>query len=86
MAILKRAISKDASVVSYALDATDMVAEIERIHETSAVVTAALGRLAIAASMMGYGLKGEKDTVTPSGRRKKAQQGSWLLLQTATAM
>ena len=27
MAILKRAISKDASVVSYALDATDMVAE-----------------------------------------------------------
>ena len=54
MAILKRAISKDASVVSYALDATDMVAEIERIHETSAVVTAALGRLAIAASMMGY--------------------------------
>ena len=64
MAILKRAISKDASVVSYALDATDMVAEIERIHETSAVVTAALGRLAIAASMMGYGLKGEKDTVT----------------------
>ena len=60
MAILKRAISKDASVVSYALDATDMVAEIERIHETSAVVTAALGRLAIAASMMGYGLKGEK--------------------------
>ena len=64
MAILKRAISKDASVVSYALDATDMVAEIERIHETSAVVTAALGRLAIAASMMGYGLKGEKDTIT----------------------
>ena len=63
MAILKRAISKDASVVSYALDATDMVAEIERIHETSAVVTAALGRLAIAASMMGYGY--------PSGRRKR---------------
>ncbi len=30
----------------------DMVAEIERIHETSAVVTAALGRLSIAASMM----------------------------------
>ena len=64
MAILKRAISKDASVVSYALDATDMVAEIERIHETSAVVTAALGRLAIAASMVGYGVKDEKDTVT----------------------
>ena len=35
MAILKRAISKDASVVSYALDATDMVAEIERIGAVS---------------------------------------------------
>ena len=79
MAILKRAISKDASVVSYALDATDMVAEIERIHETSAVVTAALGRLAIAASMMGYGLKGEKDTVTlrgnvPAGIRRNCRR------------
>ena len=64
MAILKRAISKNAAVVSCALDATDMVAEIERIHETSAVVTAGLGRLAIAASLMGYGLKGMKDSVT----------------------
>lgn len=58
MAILKRAISKDASVVSYALDATDMVAEIERIHETSAVVTAALGRLAIAAQHDGLWIEG----------------------------
>lgn len=64
MAILKRAISKNAAVVSCALDATDMVAEIERIHETSAVVTAGLGRLAIAASMMGYGLKGANDSIT----------------------
>lgn len=64
MAILKRAISKNADVVSCALDATDMVAEIERIHETSAVVTAGLGRLAIAASMMGYGLKGTNDSIT----------------------
>lgn len=64
MGILKRAIAKDASVVSCAVDATDIVAEIERIHKTSAVVTAGLGRLAIAASMMGYGLKGAGDTVT----------------------
>ena len=54
MAILKRAISKDASVVSYALDATDMVAEIERIHETSAFLTVLLGRLGMAGSLMGY--------------------------------
>ncbi len=64
MGILKRAIAKDASVVSCAVDATDIVAEIERIHKTSAVVTAGLGRLTIAASMMGYGLKGAGDTVT----------------------
>ncbi|MBQ8824595.1 MAG: Hsp33 family molecular chaperone HslO [Ruminococcus sp.] len=64
MGILKRAIAKDASVVSCALDATDIVAEIERIHQTSAVITAGLGRLAIAASMMGYGLKGADDSVT----------------------
>lgn len=64
MGILKRAISKDASVVSMAIDATDIVSEIERIHQTSAVVTAALGRLTIAASMMGYGLKGKQDSVT----------------------
>ena len=56
MGILKRAIAKDASVVATAVDATDIVAEIEKIHQTSAVVTAALGRLSIAASMVGYDL------------------------------
>ena len=56
MGRLKRAIAKDASVVACAVDATDIVAQIEQIHQTSAVVTAALGRLSIAASMMGYGL------------------------------
>ncbi len=64
MGELKRAISRDASVVSMALDATDIVREIESIHKTSAVVSAALGRLTIAASMMGYTLKGENDTVS----------------------
>ncbi len=64
MGILKRAIAKDASVVSCAVDATDIVAEIERIHKPSAVITAGLGRLTIAASMMGYGLKSAGDTIT----------------------
>ena len=64
MGILKRAISKDASAVSMALDATDIVNEIEKIHQTSAVVTAALGRLSIAASMMGFGLKGNADSIS----------------------
>ena len=64
MGILKIAISKDASVVSMAIDATDIINEVEKIHKTSAVVTAALGRLTIAASMMGYGLKGKDDSVS----------------------
>lgn len=64
MGKLVRAISKDASVISMALDATDIVSEIERIHKTSAVVTAGLGRLTIAGSLMGYGLKSDEATVT----------------------
>jgi molecular chaperone Hsp33 len=64
MAILKRAISMDASAVSTVIDATDIVNEIEKIHKTSAVVSAGLGRLTIATSLIGYGLKGENDTVT----------------------
>ena len=64
MGILKRAISKDASVISMFLDATDIISEMERIHKTSAVVTAGLGRLSIGASLMGYGLKNKDDTVT----------------------
>lgn len=64
MAKVVRSISKDASVVATAIDATDIVAEIERIHQPSAVVTAALGRLSIAAPLIGIGLKGDNDTVT----------------------
>ncbi len=64
MAKIVRTISKDASVVASAIDALDIVSEIERIHKTSAVVTAALGRLSIAASLIGNGLKGENDSVT----------------------
>ena len=64
MGILKRAISADASVVAMAVDTTDIVSKIEQIHETSAVTTAALGRLTTAASMIGYSLKNKNDSVT----------------------
>lgn len=64
MAKIVRTISHDASVVATAIDAKDIVSEIERIHQTSAVVTAALGRLTVAASLMGIGLKGNKDSLT----------------------
>ena len=64
MGKLVRTISADGSVMACALDATDIVSEIEKIHQTSAVVSAAMGRLASAASMMGAMLKGEKDSLT----------------------
>ncbi len=64
MGILKRAISADASVVAMAVDTTDIVSKIENIHKTSAVTTAALGRLTTAASMIGYSLKNKDDSVT----------------------
>ena len=75
MGKLVRMISEDGSVMACALDSTDIVSEIERIHQPSAVVTAALGRLATAASMIGFSLKGRDDSVTlrmdgggPAGR------------------
>jgi len=57
-------IAADGSVMCHCLDSTDMVAKAEQIHETSAVVTAALGRLMTATSIMGAVLKGEDSSVT----------------------
>ena len=64
MGRIVRTISKDAAVVCSAIEATDIVGEIETIHETSAVVTAALGRLAMGTSLIGFGLKDKDDSVT----------------------
>ena len=64
MSRIVRTISADASVVCSAVDGTDIVAEIERIHKTSAVVTAALGRLALGCSLIGFGLKDKDDSVS----------------------
>lgn len=64
MGRIVRSISKDASVVCSAIDGKDIVARIEEIHKSSAVVTAALGRLAMGTSLMGFGMKGEKDSIS----------------------
>ena len=56
MAKLVRAISEMGGVVIAALDSTDIVNEMERIHKPSAVVSAALGRLLTASQLMGAGL------------------------------
>lgn len=64
MGNLLRAITEDGSVAVTAIDSTDIVREMEHIHKTSAVITAALGRLLTAASMMGAAMKGERDSIT----------------------
>lgn len=64
MGRLVRYITTDGQVSVIAADTTDMVARAEQIHKTSAVTTAALGRLMTAASMMGSSLKGKDDSIT----------------------
>lgn len=64
MANMIRGISDNGGVVFYGVDSTNIVAEAERIHKTSAVTSAALGRLLTAASMMGITLKSEQDSLT----------------------
>ncbi|WP_312644498.1 Hsp33 family molecular chaperone HslO [Hydrogenoanaerobacterium sp.] len=64
MSKIVRAISANGGIVCTAIDSTSIAAKAEQVHKTSAVVTAAIGRLATAASMMGCALKGEEDSIT----------------------
>lgn len=64
MGKLIRAITSDGAVLCAAVDSTDMTARAEQIHESSAVVTAAMGRLMTAASMMGAAMKYDGDSIT----------------------
>ncbi len=64
MAKVLRCLTRDATVMAMVIDASDIVAKAEQYHKTSAVTTAALGRLLTAASMMGIMLKGKDDTIT----------------------
>ena len=61
---LVRVIAKDAPVKAMAISATGIVERARSIHDTWPVATAALGRLLMAASMMGDMLKEEKGSVT----------------------
>lgn len=64
MSKIVRAISENGGIVCIAIDSTSIAAKAEQLHKTSAPVTAAVGRLLTAASMMGAVLKGEEDSVT----------------------
>ena len=64
MGKLIRCISKMGDLTVMAADTTDIVNRAAEIHKTSAVTSAALGRLLTAASLMGSSLKGKDDSVT----------------------
>lgn len=64
MGKLIRCITTDGLVMAAGIDSTDICAAAERIHHTSAVSTAALGRLLTAASLMGNALKGNAQSIT----------------------
>lgn len=64
MGRIVRYITDDGSAFVIAADTTDVVSKSEQIHKTSAVNSAALGRLLTAASMMGDMLKGKDDSLT----------------------
>lgn len=64
MGNIVRYITEDGSAFIVCADTTDIVRKMEQIHKPSAVVTAALGRLLTASSMMGVMLKGRDDSVT----------------------
>ena len=64
MSNLIRMVSDDGQLAAMAVDSTNIVTEMRRIHGTSKVCSAALGRLLTAASLMGSSLKGEQDSLT----------------------
>lgn len=78
-----RGISENGGIVFYGVDSTEIVREMERMHKTSAVTTAALGRLLTATSMMGIMLKSTQDSITvqikgggPAGRLLAVSDGT----------
>ncbi len=59
-----RATAANAQIRAFACTTKEMVEEARKAHNTSPVMTAALGRLLTAGAMMGTMLKGEQDVLT----------------------
>lgn len=59
-----RATAANSQIRAFAITAKEMVEEARVDHNTSPVVTAALGRMLSGAAMMGVMMKGEKDLLT----------------------
>ena len=59
-----RATAAEGQIRAFAVNAKELVEEARKRHNTSPVMTAALGRLLSGAVMMGAMMKGEKDLLT----------------------
>ena len=59
-----RATAANYQVRAFAISSKNLVEEARLAHQTTPVVTAALGRLLSAAAMMGVMMKGEQDLIT----------------------
>lgn len=80
---LVRATAADAQIRAFACTTVNTVEAARQAHNTSPVVTAALGRILSAAAMMGSMLKGEKDYLTIKLKGDGPMQG---ITVTADAM
>lgn len=61
-----RCITSDGAIMAAAVDASDIVFTAQRLHKTSPVATAALGRMLAAGSLMGANLKQSKAKINLS--------------------
>ena len=59
-----RATAAGAAIRAFAITSRDLVETARQDHNTSPIMTAALGRLLSGGAMMGTMLKGEKDLLT----------------------
>ena len=62
-----RATAAGAAIRAFAITSRDLVETARQDHNTSPIMTAALGRLLSGGAMMGTMLKGEKDLLTLQG-------------------
>jgi molecular chaperone Hsp33 len=70
-----RATAAEGRIRAFAVVTSRMVSEMQKTHDTSPNVTAALGRLLTGASMMGAMMKDEEDRLTLSIRSQGPIQG-----------
>ena len=59
-----RALDKEKTIRMFIATTTNMVEKARKIHNTSAVCTAALGRTLTATGIMGFMLKNSKDKIS----------------------